>query len=332
MKRLPAFEAGLFGVAWLVAPPALAQAAAPTPPVPPAASVASQATTPPGARVADPAPAVGGEPPAAPPAEPEAKPSNPSEPSAEAPADGSPEPANPQSAPTTSAAPAFALPAPASPEDNPAARGFSGKLGSHQDHWLAWIGVRNDYVRDASFDLFASNDALTVFSVGAGRTVWVSGDFSLAALGFWEIGSRSEDTRGNEASLRVQRLEVGPEARYHLHYRVYGFGRLGLGAEYLHATLENGLFQEELVSNSWMFAGELTGGAAFQIFGDPAGENRKPRLWLTGEGGYALTSEATLSFAPASGGGGAPERSEADDLGELGLSAPFFRLAVAGSY
>jgi hypothetical protein len=194
------------------------------------------------------------------------------------------------------------------------------------------MGVRNDYVRDASFDLFASNDALTVFSVGAGRTVWVSGDFSLAALGFWEIGSKSEHTRGNEASLRVQRFEVGPEARYHFHYRVYGFGRLGLGAEYIHASLENGLFQDELVSNSWMFAGELTGGAAAQIFGDPAGENKKPRLWFVGEGGYALTSATTLSFAPAAGSSGAPERSAADDLGELGLSAPFFRLSVAGTY
>src|SRR5688572_5946700 len=200
MKRFAWFEAGLFGAACWVTQPALAQAQEPAPPAPPAAAPAApEATTTPAAEsVTGPAPVVAGEPPATLPAEPEAKPSSPPvSAGAEAPSAAAP-------APATSAAP-VAVAAAAAPQDSETRAGVSGKLGSHQDHWLAWIGVRNDYVRDASFDLFASNDALTVFSVGAGRTLWLSGNFSLAALGFWEIGSRSEDTRGNEMSLRVQR-------------------------------------------------------------------------------------------------------------------------------
>lgn len=221
---------------------------------------------------------------------------------------------------------------PETAEDDPAPGVFSGQLGSHQDHWIAWLGVRNDYVRDANFDLFAGNDALTVFSVGGGRTVWTSGNLSLAALGLWEIGSKGEDIRGNETSLRVQRLQVAPEVRYHLHYRVHGFGRLGLGAEHLHATIEDELSGGELVSNSWAFVGDLAAGAAVQFVGSPSGERRQPRGWILAEGGYALATSSSLSFEPSSDDASVPERAEAEDLGELNLSAPFFRLALRGTY
>ena len=227
------------------------------------------------------------------------------------------------------APPEVPVAAAAAPADNQPPDAFSGHLGSHQDHWFAWLGVRNDYVHDSSFDLFADNDALTVFSVGAGRTVWASGNLSVAALGLWEIGSRSAQTRGNEMSLRVQRLELAPEVRYHLHYRLYGFGRLGLGAERVHATLDNELFNGELVSNSWSFAGDLAGGAAIQFVGNPAGEKRSPRAWFVAEGGYALVTNTTLSFEAD---GSAPERAATDELGDLNLSAPFFRLALLGTY
>ncbi|HEY6727250.1 MAG TPA: hypothetical protein VI197_24620 [Polyangiaceae bacterium] len=219
--------------------------------------------------------------------------------------------------------------APSNTEDSEAVAGFSGKLGSHQDHWLVWLGIRNDYVRDATYDMFADDDALTVFSVGGGRTVWVSGDLSLAALGLWEIGARSAETRGNDMSLRVQRFELGPELRYHFHYRFYGFGRLGLGAQYTHATIDDELFNGELVSNDWAFAGDLSGGAAVELFGPPSGEQRKPRAWFVAEAGYALVTNTTLSFSP---GSGAPERAASEELGELDLSAPLFRLAVLCTY
>lgn len=234
------------------------------------------------------------------------------------------------SAASTEVAPAVPVAAAATaPEAAEATDGFSGHLGTHQDHWFAWLGVRNDYVHDSTFDLFADNDALTVFSVGAGRTVWATGNLSVAALGLWEVGSRSADTRGNEMSLRVQRLELAPEVRYHLHYRLYGFGRLGLGAEYVHGTLTNELYNGELVSSSWAFAGDLAGGAAIQFVGNAAGEKRRPRAWVMAEGGYSLVTSTTLSFEADDSG---PERAASDELGDLNLSAPFFRLALLGTY
>lgn len=295
-----------------------AQDPAPTPESVPA-SAAVPATPP------DPAP--GAQPtPAAPEAAPAAAPA--SEP---APQQLAPPASEPKVASATAEQPAPAVPvaAAATPEDSAATDAFSGHLASHQDHWFAWLGVRNDYVHDSSFDLFADSDALTVFSVGAGRTVWAAGNLSVAALGLWEIGSRSAHTRGNEMGLRVQRLELAPEVRYHLHYRLYGFGRLGLGAEYVHATLDNELFNGELVSNSWAFAGDLAAGAAVQFAGNAAGEKRRPRAWFVAEGGYSLVTDTTLSFEAD---GSAPERAANDELGDLNLSAPFFRLALLGTY
>ena len=341
MKYLTSFSGALLGV-WLSAVPHSAWAQAPVAPTPPPAPVPPPAPAPPApvpteSAPPSPTPAPPGasheaavptaaapvspssEPPAQPPAQPPAEPQPPSTPGNES-ANREPEAATSWQIPVVD---------PATPEDSVAEEGFSGKLGSHQDHWLAWLGVRNDYVRDATYDLFATNDALTVFSVGAGRTVWTSGNLSLAALGLWEIGGRSAETRGNEMSLRVQRFQLAPEVRYHVHYRVYGFARLGLGAEYVRATLENELFGGSLASKSWAFAGDLAGGAAVQIFRQPSGERRTPRMWFAAEGGYALVTDTTLSFAPDAD---APERAETDELGELDLSAPYFRLAVLGTY
>lgn len=273
------------------------------------------------------------QPPAPPASEPASAGAKPGTPAPAAAKDAKPAKAEPAQADSAEAARTWQIPvaAPAAAEDGEVVAGFSGVLGSHQDHWFAWLGVRNDYVRDATYDLFSGNDALTVFSVGGGRTVWASGNLSVAALGLWEIGARSEETRGNDMHLRVQRFELAPEVRYHLHYRLYGFGRLGLGAEYTHATIDDQLFDGELVSNDWAFAGDLAGGAAVQVFGAVRGEQRKPRAWFVAEGGYALVTNTTLSFAPTSGSG-APERAQSEELGDLDLSAPFFRLAVLGSY
>lgn len=346
MKYFTWFGCASLGVVALVGAPRLATAqgaAAPTPGTAPAPTAPPPAPSDaPAAVPAEPAPPAAGAAPSAagpapvsePPAPAASKPV-PAETAGDQPTDqpeGAAKDAKPAKVESAAAARTWQIPvAEPGPGDSEAVAGFSGKLGSHQDHWFAWLGLRNDYVRDATYDLFAVNDALTVFSVGAGRTVWVSGDLSLAALGLWEIGSRSAETRGNDMSLRVQRFELAPELRYHFHYRVYGFGRLGLGAEYTHATIDDELFNGELVSNDWAFAGDLAGGAAVQVFGHASGEQRKPRAWFAAEGGYALVTSTTLSFAPGSGGS-SPERAQSEELGELDLSAPFFRLAVLGTY
>lgn len=339
MKYVTALGCSLLGVLGLGAAPRFAHAQEPgAAPVPPGPAERAAAAPAPGADV-EPAQPDSGVPPSSEPGsgtavEPTADPSAPPAPEASVGSAPAPSADEGQAAAVKPEAHTSQIPAAVggTPEDEPAPQGFSGQLGRHQDHWIAWLGVRNDYVRDANFDLFADDDALTVFSVGAGRTVWTSGNFSLAALGLWEIGSRRADIRGNDTSLRVQRFQVAPEGRYHLHYRVYGFARLGIGAEHLSARFDDELHGGELVSKSWAFAGDLAGGAAVQVIGLPSGEQRTFRAWVVAEGGYALASSSRLSFEPADDDASIPERAEPAELGELNLSAPFIRLALRGTY
>lgn len=209
---------------------------------------------------------------------------------------------------------------------------YSGPLGFHQEHWFAWLGVRNDYVRDERFDMFGTNDAFTAFSLGAGRVAISLGELSVAGVLLWETAGKEADARGDATDVRVHRFELGPELRYHLHYRFYGFARLGLGAQYSKAVLSNELTGSEWVAKDWAFSSELTGGVAVQFFGAASGETRLPRGWFVAEGGYALSGDASLRFEPSREGSRVPERAQEQDFGALSFNAPLFRLAVAGSY
>lgn len=210
---------------------------------------------------------------------------------------------------------------------------YSGPLGTHQRHLFAWMGVRNDYVRDERFDMFGSNDAFTAFSLGVGAVTLSVGELSLAQVLFWETAGKEADARGDNTDLRVHRFELGPELRYHLHYRLYGFARLGVGAQYSKAVIESQLTGSEFAAKDWVFSSSLTGGVAVQFFGPTSGELRAPRGWFVADGGYALSSDASLNFRPTdSGSRASPERAQMDDFGTLGFSAPLFRLALAGSY
>ena len=209
---------------------------------------------------------------------------------------------------------------------------YTGPLGYHQKHLLFWVGVRNDFVRDDRFDMFATNDAMVAFSAGGAATLLSLGDLSLAGFGYWEFGSRSADVRGEDTNIRLNRLELGPELRYHLHYRLYGFSRLGLGATKMRATRDNEVSNTEMIAEDWVLSGDLTAGGAYRLFGGASGEKRSVRVWFLAEAGYSLVSRASLVFGPADGQRNVPERTQPDDFGELDLSAPLFRLSVAATY
>ena len=236
----------------------------------------------------------------------------------------------PHAQPPAPVASSQALEPSASPEDLNAT--YSGPLGSHQRHFSAWLGVRNDYVRDAHYDLFATNDALTAFSLGISGVVLTQGNFSLAVLGLWETGSRDASARGDKTEFRVHRLEAGAEGRYHLGYRAYLFGRLSLGPSYTRANMVSSVAGGELVSKDWLFSSAATLGGAFRLFGDADGVRRHPRLWLVAEGGYALAGDTELRFEPADADESFPARAQPQELGAMNLSAPLFRAALAFSY
>ncbi len=228
----------------------------------------------------------------------------------------------------------FAVPQPMNqaPEMDAPEPPYSGPLGSHQQHFILWLGLRNDYVRDERFDMFASNDSLVAFSMGVGSTVFSAGNLSLAALGIWETGSREAEARGDATKFRVHRFELAPEVRYHLHYRAFAFARLGLGTSYVKALRHSQLAATDRIAKDWLLATDLTLGGAFRLFGDPSGQRRAPRVWFIADGGYALTSSMQLEFEPDPQDSSSPERSQPQDLGSLNLRAPLFRLAVAGTY
>jgi hypothetical protein len=197
---------------------------------------------------------------------------------------------------------------------------YDGPLGHHQDHFFASAGARVDFLRDGRYDPFSENDVLPQFAFKLGSVFMAQGDLSLAALLAWHYGKRSADLRGvDDTELSVHRLGAGAEGRYHLLHRSYVFARLMLGTARASARISDELSHVELSSNSWLFDGSLTAGAAFQLFGSADGEKRAGRFWLVAEGGYALSSAAELRFEPEKPDN-APERSEPREMGQLALS------------
>jgi hypothetical protein len=130
----------------------------------------------------------------------------------------------------------------------------------------------------------------------------------------------------------LHRLGVGGEARYHLAYRWFGFVRASAGPTYARALLESRVAQSNWIAKHWLFSAAFSAGTALRLLGAQSGEKRMPRLWVSAEGGYGISSKMPLEFETEDDQASAPERGQVQDLGDLSLNAPFFRLALAGTY
>jgi hypothetical protein len=210
-----------------------------------------------------------------------------------------------------------------------------GKLGTHQEHWLVGMGLRESFVTHRGFDLFSSNNALPQFSLSAGRTLLVSGQLSLAALLGWDWGTVEDHARGEPTSLTVNRLTLGAEGRYHVWRRFYAFGRVAPGALHSAATIHDAVAGVDSASSDWLFATDLSLGAALEFAGDNRGASSRPRGWIGAEGGYGWAQASKLSFRPDSGatpGAAPPVRLEPLNLGELAVRGAFLRLTATLTY
>lgn len=207
-----------------------------------------------------------------------------------------------------------------------------GKLRYHQDHWLGYVGFRVGKISSEGFDPFADSDELAQFSIGLGRTIVTAGNLSLAGLFLYDIGARSGEARGADATLTVHRLTVGAEGRYHFIRQLFVFGRVAPGA--VHSIAQLADVSTAVVNQSarsWVFATDLSAGAMFELSGFPGGSRkRRPSLWVTLEGGYGIAAESELSMTPDDDAG--PERAEPIELGSLGLGGPFMRAALVLTY
>lgn len=204
-------------------------------------------------------------------------------------------------------------------------------LGTHQPRIEGSVGIRASKVSNDGFDPFADSDDLLQVSLGLGGTVLKLDKLSLAAVGYWDYGSRSSYARGASTSLEMHRLSAGPELRYHLHRQLYVFAHVLPGAGYSVASLRDEAAQADRYARHWSFALDGGAGAALEVYGARGGETNRPRLWVTAEGGYGHVGSTALLLKPDSDSG-APQRTQAVDLGSLSLSGPYLRISGALSF
>ena len=195
---------------------------------------------------------------------------------------------------------------------------------SQNRFWQAQVGLRSTFVTDRGFDPFATDNALTTFSVGVSRTILQQDAFSLAPGIFWDYGERSATARGNPSRLATQRLGFALEGRYHFAPWAYGLVRVTPGAIHQSAEVKDPLAAAPFVARSWTFAVDASAGAAFLI-GPHRSTSSPLRWWLAAEGGYGYAGAASLMMQPDLASDD-PRRVGGLNLGQLALSGAFFRI------
>lgn len=204
-----------------------------------------------------------------------------------------------------------------------------GSRGSHQRHTYLALGYRLTRVASDGFEPFSQKPALNQLSVLAGSVLGVSEALSFALGAGWDYGGSSADVRGAVTSLRIHRFTLVPELRYHLLRRLYAFGRLGAGVALVHADLEDAVIAARRTSDSVSFSVDPSVGLAVELIGEASGASRQPRVWALLDAGYLFTTTSETVLANESS---APARTDDYSLGDLGLSGPSARLAVAFSF
>ena len=215
-----------------------------------------------------------------------------------------------------------------------------GTLGTHQTHTMGIFGIRTAFITNAGFDPFADSNQLVQSSFGFGRTALAIDDASLAIVGFWDFGARKSDLRGQDTSLSVHRLTVGPEFRMHVGKRLYGFVRgmpalLNVQGTLSDATVGANLeTEDQFLGGTWLAGFDATAGAAFEFFGKQSGHSRKARFWLVAEGGYGWSASTRLELRPDSDDDEAdpPQRLAALDLGDLAIRGGMFRISAMATF
>jgi hypothetical protein len=212
----------------------------------------------------------------------------------------------------------------------PASEAESQALGNHQKNWRVDIGGRTQFVDSKGLDPFSKNDVIGQLTLAASYTVWTHDALSLAALVGFDYGGASANLRSDATSLDLRRFTLAPEARYHLLRLLVLTAKVGPTLTREAAEVSGGL-GTSWSKTAWKFGFDATAGAAVELWGYQSGASRKPRAWLTAEGGYGWTAPMNLNFA-ADDSGAAPQRLAALDLGELSVAGPLFRVTAALSF
>jgi hypothetical protein len=207
----------------------------------------------------------------------------------------------------------------------PAAAERDAGLGDNQRHVALVASVRTVFVLGSGFEPYAERAVLPSFGLGASAALAVDGPFVFALGGDWEVAGSNSNVRGAETTLDLHRFTVVPQARYYFSRRIAAFGRVGVGAGYLRAQLEDQAVGVERSDDALVVSADAGAGVTIQLTSTHRAEQKALRFWLSAEGGYAWNGEAELEFHSDD----APQRSAAISFGDLSLQGPFARLSAA---
>jgi hypothetical protein len=121
--------------------------------------------------------------------------------------------------------------------------------------------------------------------------------------------------------LNFHRFLLGAEARYHLHARLYGYGRLNVGPAFVRSRLGEEGDGSSLHLNKATMSGALNAGTAVRVAGSRDGRERAVRVHLFVEGGLSFVGGVKLRYEPSED---VPVNADPVELGSLSLGGPQF--------
>ena len=164
-------------------------------------------------------------------------------------------------------------------------------------------GLRSVLVANAGFEPYggASVNLLSQLALGATFLPLQIDPFTLGFSVEYDVGARSQSTRGDDFSLTEHRLAGSVLVDATIIRYVHLFARVAPAALYLHGSITDAALPDRpLTSNGWTWGLDTTGGAAFML--GAVGDREAPKVgfWITAELGYCFAGQVDMTYAPTS--------------------------------
>ncbi|MDP9151308.1 MAG: hypothetical protein M3O36_15400 [Myxococcota bacterium] len=222
------------------------------------------------------------------------------------------------------------------------ATSLSARADRLEAMWRLELGYRGNFVTDAGFNPFSTEDYLSQVSVAASRTVLLRRHVSFAVGLAWDYGKSTASARGDATSLEVHRLTVPLEGRLHFGALGYVFARAAPGLAMERAEVNDpsapcpqvpstGSCAVPLTQSRWLFATDVSAGYAYPLWSRTETLELVPRIWLQAEGGYGWILTQRVRLSPDLPSGDA-RLASGIDLASLTMRGAFFRVAAAISF
>lgn len=203
---------------------------------------------------------------------------------------------------------------------------------ARQDLIRVNAGLRVGYVPSPGFDTFAKNDVLAQFSIDGTFPIFSTDKLVLGVGVGWDVGGRSDSFRDHRTSLTTHRFYVPIEGRYALLPWLHPFLKLAPGASVAFASVRESTLESDISATGWAFAADASVGTSILLGPRKNMERRTPRVWLTPEIGYALTTAAKLSAETGRDEENVLGSDERTNLRSLALSGLFWRASVGMTF